>query len=76
MTRTIFMGIGFFGTIWSAPNGEVTIREGWAIHPFSVFLTLLIVTTTWYLNDVGWLDKPEPRTRRRYHRETRKEHQR
>lgn len=70
--KAIFLGIGFFGSCFFAPNANKTIGDEWAIHPFSVFFTLMIVMAAWYLSDSGWL-KPQPRTPRRYHHQTRKE---
>jgi hypothetical protein len=54
MKLTLFL-IGLFGTGFTAPNADKIIGSDWAIHPFSVFATLMIVMGAWLLSDVDWL---------------------
>jgi hypothetical protein len=52
--KGIFFGIGFFGSVFFAPNADSTIGNG-AIHPFTAFLTLMVVTGAWILSEADWL---------------------
>jgi len=53
--KAAFLGLGFFGSLAFAPNSDKVIGTDWAIHPFSVFLTLMITMLAWYLSDSDWL---------------------
>ena len=52
--KGIFFGIGFFGSVFFAPNADSTIGNG-AIHPFSICLTLMVAMGAWILSEAEWL---------------------
>jgi hypothetical protein len=55
-----------FATAILAPNSEKTIGDDWAIHPFSIAITTLIIMGCWILSETN--------TPPRYNRRKGKEH--
>jgi len=64
--KIAIFGASFFCTAFFAPNADKTIGGDWAIHPFSIALTTLIIMGCWLTS--------ESDTPRSYNRPKRKEH--
>ena len=64
--KTVIFGISFFCVVFFAPDADKTIGGDWAIHPFSVALTTLIILGCWLVS--------ESMTPRSYNRRKGKEH--
>lgn len=65
MKATILLA-SVFGVAIFAPDANNTLGEGWAIHPFSIALTTMIIMFFWFMEDSD--------TPRNYNRRKGKEH--